>query len=375
MTRSEQLTGCCRHCSHWRWHRRCCAGWHPARETPTPRSCCWRRVPTTALCPTDAGRPSCWTRDASRAPTAGTIRAGPSDPRTRRRRTTGRASSAAARLTTAVWRWPATAATTTTGRSSAIPAGTGTASPPPSSARDTALRRPPGTPGGRVAVSRRVRRRRRSRRDLPQVDHLDNPDGVSEVGLSPVNIRDGVRWNTALAYLDPVRDRPNLRIVGNVLVDRIELAGGRPSPCTSPVPDGPARIAAQRVVVSAGAYGSPALLLRSGIGPPDQLAALGHHASTRPGWGRPGRCRTIRRSASRCAPDRTCWRAGCTVECRRPGCPTSRPWARRAAASAARHSTCTSSATLRRLPRRAPRLATFSCGRRVSTCARPAASR
>jgi choline dehydrogenase len=110
---------------------------------------------------------------------------------------------------------------------------------------------------------------------LPRVDNLDNPDGEFEVGLSPVNIRDGVRWNTALAYLDPVRSHANLRIVGEVLVDRVELDGGRAVAVHVVGPHGPGRIAAQRVVLAAGAYGSPAVLLRSGIGPPDHLRRLG----------------------------------------------------------------------------------------------------
>jgi len=110
---------------------------------------------------------------------------------------------------------------------------------------------------------------------LPHVPNTDNPDGVAEVGLSPVNIRDGVRWNTAFAYLDPVRSRANLRIVGNLLIDRVELAGGRAVAVHVVGDDGAARIQAQRVVLCAGAYGSPAVLLRSGIGPAEQLRALG----------------------------------------------------------------------------------------------------
>jgi choline dehydrogenase len=114
---------------------------------------------------------------------------------------------------------------------------------------------------------------------LPRVDNLDNPDGVSEVGLSPVNIRDGIRWNTALAYLDPVRnERPNLRIIGNALVDRVEITGGRAVAVQFAGDAGSHRIQAERIVVSAGAYNSPAVLLRSGIGPVDELHALGIEA-------------------------------------------------------------------------------------------------
>src|SRR4051812_37116177 len=44
------------------------------------------------------------------------------------------------------------------------------------------------------------------------------------VGASPVNVVDGVRQNTALVYLtDEVRNRPNLKISGDVLVDRVRF--------------------------------------------------------------------------------------------------------------------------------------------------------
>jgi choline dehydrogenase-like flavoprotein len=110
---------------------------------------------------------------------------------------------------------------------------------------------------------------------LACVDDLDNPDGISEVGFSPVNIGDGVRWNTALAYLDGVRERHNLRIVGDALVERVEVVGGRAVAVLLAGATGPSRIQAQRIVLSAGAYGSPAVLLRSGIGAPDGLRSVG----------------------------------------------------------------------------------------------------
>ncbi|MBV9359693.1 MAG: GMC family oxidoreductase N-terminal domain-containing protein [Chloroflexi bacterium] len=110
---------------------------------------------------------------------------------------------------------------------------------------------------------------------LARTPDLDNPDGVSEVGFSPVNIRDGVRWNAAFGYLDPVRARPNLQIVERALVDRVELDGDRAVAIHALTDVGTSiRIQAQRVVLSAGAYASPAILMRSGIGAPDALRAL-----------------------------------------------------------------------------------------------------
>jgi len=110
---------------------------------------------------------------------------------------------------------------------------------------------------------------------IPVVEDLN--DIYQDVGISasPVNVWNGVRWNAAFAYLDPVRDRPQLTICGNLLVDRVELGQGRISGVVAISPDGPAHIAANQVVLCAGAYGSPAILLRSGVGEPDDLRALG----------------------------------------------------------------------------------------------------
>ena len=90
---------------------------------------------------------------------------------------------------------------------------------------------------------------------------LDDPDEARPGVLHfPVNDVGGVRWNTAFAYLDPARSRPNLTILADTLVDRID-------PETGSVETTAGTLGADTVVVAAGAYGSPAILLRSGIGP------------------------------------------------------------------------------------------------------------
>ena len=97
-----------------------------------------------------------------------------------------------------------------------------------------------------------------------------NPKGV---GGYPVNVVDGVRQNTGLVYLtEEVRNRPNLKISGDVLVDRVLFDQGRAS---GVVTASGAEIPAGEVILSAGTYGSPAILLRSGIGPAADLAELG----------------------------------------------------------------------------------------------------
>jgi choline dehydrogenase len=97
-----------------------------------------------------------------------------------------------------------------------------------------------------------------------------NPSGV---GAYPVNVIDGVRQNTGLVYLTgEARKRPNLTIQGEVLVDRVLFDAGRAIGVLTA--DG-AEIEAGEVILSSGSYSSPAILLRSGIGPAADLASLG----------------------------------------------------------------------------------------------------
>jgi choline dehydrogenase len=84
-----------------------------------------------------------------------------------------------------------------------------------------------------------------------------------------------VRWNTSFAYLDASRDNERLTIQPQMQVDRLQLEGNRVVAIEAIGPNGPLTIQASRVVVCAGAYGSPAILLRSGIGPSAELRAHG----------------------------------------------------------------------------------------------------
>jgi choline dehydrogenase len=110
---------------------------------------------------------------------------------------------------------------------------------------------------------------------IPRVADLNNLDENLGMAPSPANIVDGVRWNTAFAYLDPVRDRANLTIVGDSPCDRLEIRSGRVSAVIVAAREGPVRVEARRVIVAAGTYGSPAILLRSGIGDPSELRSAG----------------------------------------------------------------------------------------------------
>ncbi|MCI0551911.1 MAG: GMC family oxidoreductase [Anaerolineae bacterium] len=110
---------------------------------------------------------------------------------------------------------------------------------------------------------------------IPEVTDLNNLDEDIGMSTSPVNILDGVRWNTAFAYLDSVRGNDCLTIQSQIQVDRLQLEGNRVIAIEATGPDGPLTVKADRVVVCAGTYGSPAILLRSGIGPDSELRALG----------------------------------------------------------------------------------------------------
>ncbi len=95
-------------------------------------------------------------------------------------------------------------------------------------------------------------------------------------GRFPMNAADGYRWSTARAYLGPARRRPNLSILTAVQADRIVFEGRRAVGLEVRHRGGRSEMKARSaVVVSAGAFNSPKLLMLSGIGPADHLRAHG----------------------------------------------------------------------------------------------------
>ncbi len=136
--------------------------------------------------------------------------------------------------------------------------------------------------------------------------HRDINDGQLE-GVAPIqmNVRRGRRVSTARAYLHPARGRSNLRIVTGVHVLRLLLRDGRAEGVLARHADGrEERFAARaEVVLAAGAIGSPALLLRSGIGDGAALQTLGIEAALhRPEVGRNLQDHLIGRLAYRTRP-------------------------------------------------------------------------
>ena len=114
------------------------------------------------------------------------------------------------------------------------------------------------------------------RAGLPFADDLDDLAASVGIGPMPVNIVGTTRWNAAFAFLDPVRDAGRLTVAGNSTVRRIVFGRDRAVGVEVSRASGAIQLVhAGRVVVAAGAYHSPALLQRSGVGPASDLRALG----------------------------------------------------------------------------------------------------
>ncbi|MGX0963234.1 choline dehydrogenase-like flavoprotein [Bradyrhizobium japonicum] len=109
----------------------------------------------------------------------------------------------------------------------------------------------------------------------PWCADLNGPDGEG-VACYPINSRDSRRITTNEGYLEPARDRANLEIRGHALVDRVLISDGRATGLRVHLEgQGTHEISARQIVLCAGAIHSPAILLRSGIGPADELKAMG----------------------------------------------------------------------------------------------------
>ncbi len=103
------------------------------------------------------------------------------------------------------------------------------------------------------------------------VDDFDGAD-ANGVGPYPMNVVDGHRINTGIAYLTKeVRQRPNLQIRADSLVDQVVFEGK--TAVGIKLASGEV-LHAKEVILAAGSYGSAAILLRSGIGPSQDLNAL-----------------------------------------------------------------------------------------------------
>jgi choline dehydrogenase len=101
-------------------------------------------------------------------------------------------------------------------------------------------------------------------------DH--NAPGTIGVGPVPMNTIAGVRQSTAHTYLAMARTRPNLTVRSLALVDRLLLESRRAVGVRLALPD--ETVWANTIILSAGTYNSPMILMRSGLGPAPYLKDL-----------------------------------------------------------------------------------------------------
>jgi len=110
---------------------------------------------------------------------------------------------------------------------------------------------------------------------LPRTDDFNGPE-QDGVGFYQLTQRGGMRCSAAVAYLHPALGRPNLTLLPGALVTRVLFEGGRATGVEAIVDGAPQALGAEReVVLSAGTYNSPQLLMLSGVGPAEHLREHG----------------------------------------------------------------------------------------------------
>lgn len=103
-----------------------------------------------------------------------------------------------------------------------------------------------------------------------------NGDFGDGLGMLPMTNRPDRRVSASTAYLtETVRRRPNLHILSGARADRLLFEGGRVTGVQVHTAAGALRLSGRETLVSCGGLFSPALLMRSGIGPGEHLSALG----------------------------------------------------------------------------------------------------
>ena len=110
--------------------------------------------------------------------------------------------------------------------------------------------------------------------------HEQNPDfnGATQDGVGRFQLtqRNGRRCSTALAFLHPAADRPNLDVFTDTTVQRILFDGTRAVGVAAERGGAAVELRADReVILSAGAFHTPVLLMISGVGPAEDLEPFG----------------------------------------------------------------------------------------------------
>lgn len=109
-----------------------------------------------------------------------------------------------------------------------------------------------------------------------QAGHPYNPDfnGKNQegIGMYQVTIKDTQRCSAARAFLEPIHGRPNLKIITDAQTSKINFEGDKAVSVTYHLGSATETVTASKeIIMSAGAFNSPKLLMLSGIGPKAEL--------------------------------------------------------------------------------------------------------
>ena len=119
-----------------------------------------------------------------------------------------------------------------------------------------------------------------------RVVDMGGPEPGEGVASYHGNVKDTERWNAAFAFLDPVRDNPNLTIWDHTMVDRVVIEGARAEALIVKSRGEDVELRADTILLSTGTHGTPPILMRSGVGPREVLKE-----SRNPGVGGDRGCR------------------------------------------------------------------------------------
>ena len=109
---------------------------------------------------------------------------------------------------------------------------------------------------------------------FPEDPDQNSPDS-NGIGVRPLNNIDGVRMSTALTYLSQGRHRLNLTVRGNVTVHRVLFDVKKAVGVQAESGGEVFNVEGEQIILSSGTIGSCQALLLSGVGPKEELAALG----------------------------------------------------------------------------------------------------
>jgi len=112
------------------------------------------------------------------------------------------------------------------------------------------------------------------RAGFPRLADLSAPEPAEGVAPAHANVKGTLRWNAAFAFLDPIRSHPGLTILSDTMAEKLVLRDGKAISLLCHAQGRLVELRASLFVLCGGTYGTPLLLLRSGIGPAQHLQQM-----------------------------------------------------------------------------------------------------